>query len=363
MNSNHLLRNFQAGITLQSFLVAAVSSVIMIRLYLSVTGYPQLGGAGLHIAHMLWGGLLMLASIIILLSFLSRASQQFAAIVGGIGFGTFIDEVGKFVTSDNDYFFQPAVALIYVIFILLFLAIRAIHTEREYTRQEYLVNALQEMEEVARHDLDPEEKRRALHYLEQSDQSSPLVAALKTSLSGVDLIERPKASLVARVKNSIRSWYYSLANYTGFTSTVVGFFIVQQVLKLTYVGYLVLFDRVPLTELVLGNILRHLTGELADLSFVDYAEIGSTLISTTFVVWGVMLIKRSRLAAFRMFERSVLITIFLTQVFIFYKEQFHALAGLAFNILVLVTVRFMINREKIVQTHVTTATQITNSSH
>ena len=74
---------------------------------------------------MLWGGLLMLAALVIVLSFLGRAAERVSAIIGGIGFGMFIDEVGKFVTSDNNYFFRPAASLIYVIFILLFLVARA----------------------------------------------------------------------------------------------------------------------------------------------------------------------------------------------------------------------------------------------
>ncbi|MGH7908854.1 MAG: hypothetical protein ACRENW_03265, partial [Thermodesulfobacteriota bacterium] len=52
-------RNFDAGNYLENFLVAAVAAVLVIRLFLKMTGYPQIGGSSLHIAHMLWGGLLM----------------------------------------------------------------------------------------------------------------------------------------------------------------------------------------------------------------------------------------------------------------------------------------------------------------
>ncbi|MFN2236595.1 MAG: hypothetical protein ACK2U1_20385, partial [Anaerolineales bacterium] len=40
--------------TLLSFAV----SVVLTRLFLEITGYPKLGNSELHIAHVLWGGLL-----------------------------------------------------------------------------------------------------------------------------------------------------------------------------------------------------------------------------------------------------------------------------------------------------------------
>ena len=57
----------------------------------------------------------------ILVTFLGRAPRRTAAVVGGVGFGFFIDELGKFVTSDNNYFFKPAAAMIDALFIGLFL--------------------------------------------------------------------------------------------------------------------------------------------------------------------------------------------------------------------------------------------------
>jgi hypothetical protein len=61
---------------------------------------------------------------------------------------------------------------------------------------------------------------------------------------------------------------------------------------------------------------------------------------------GIAEMRRSRLAAFRLFERATLVSIFLTQVFMFYREQLSGLVGLAFNLLVLITLRFMIHREE-----------------
>lgn len=71
---------------LETFFIASVTSVLVIRAFLASTGYPQLGGHGLHIAHLLWGGLLMLIALVLLLAFIGRHLQSLAALLGGIGF-------------------------------------------------------------------------------------------------------------------------------------------------------------------------------------------------------------------------------------------------------------------------------------
>ena len=37
-------------------LITFVATVIIIRLYLRILGYPQIGAGGIHIAHVLFGG-------------------------------------------------------------------------------------------------------------------------------------------------------------------------------------------------------------------------------------------------------------------------------------------------------------------
>jgi hypothetical protein len=130
---------------LENFLISAVGAVLLLRLFLSLTGYPQLGGSGLHLAHVIWGGLLMLVGLFMALGFLSHPAHEWAAVLGGIGFGVFIDEVGKFITQDNDYFFQPTIAIIYVIFILIYLTIRALFNYRPMARHENLANIFELM--------------------------------------------------------------------------------------------------------------------------------------------------------------------------------------------------------------------------
>ncbi|MBV9326250.1 MAG: hypothetical protein JO352_21005 [Chloroflexi bacterium] len=90
---------------------------------------------------MLWGGLLMLVALVMLFSFVGGHARVIAAWAGGIGFGLSIDELGKFITSDNDYFFRPTVGLLYIVFVSLFLTFRALDIRRPLRPREALANA------------------------------------------------------------------------------------------------------------------------------------------------------------------------------------------------------------------------------
>ena len=61
-----LARSTTSGGQFELFLVASVASLLLIRFFLAWMGFPQVGGGGLHIAHLLWGGLLMLLAILLL---------------------------------------------------------------------------------------------------------------------------------------------------------------------------------------------------------------------------------------------------------------------------------------------------------
>jgi hypothetical protein len=56
-------RAVDMGSLLDTVMIFAVATILIIRTHLWLTNYPQLGGNGLHIAHLLWGGLGMLIAI------------------------------------------------------------------------------------------------------------------------------------------------------------------------------------------------------------------------------------------------------------------------------------------------------------
>jgi hypothetical protein len=122
---------YNARNLLDVYLLSALIAVVITRLFLKLTDYPQLGGEGFHIAHVLWGGLLMaIGTLMLLLS--EKPNRRLAAIISGAGFGLFIDEVGKFVTSDVDYFYKPAALIIYLTLLIMWVVARFIVTRASH---------------------------------------------------------------------------------------------------------------------------------------------------------------------------------------------------------------------------------------
>src|ERR1700682_2463880 len=193
------IRNLDAGQLLETFLVSAVAAFLGVRFFLGATGYPRLGGGGLHMAHMLWGGALMAAGVILFRTSLGQRTRRAAAVIAGLGFGLFIDELGKFITSDNNYFYRPAIALIYVVFVLLFLWWRSLERHRVWDEQTYLANALMLLQDAALHDLDPAEKYHLIRWLRQSGTAG-------TGLLGniEDVVAARRADLPARSAFGLR---------------------------------------------------------------------------------------------------------------------------------------------------------------
>ncbi|MEJ2722455.1 MAG: hypothetical protein P8181_15150 [bacterium] len=338
-------RNLDAGIYLDAFLVTAVGTILVVRFYLHMTGYPQVGGGTLHIAHMLWGGLLMAVSIGIQFSFLSRSATRLAVFVGGIGFGLFIDEVGKFVTKDNDYFFQPAVAIMYGTFVLFYLTGRLIHGRRAFTRTEFLANALNEMQELVVEDLDEEEKSRAQVCLRKSNPAHPLTLPLRKVLAAVKPLPPSRPGAVVRLNIWIRRTYQRVADLPGFAYLLIVFFAAQLVIKLAYLFGLIFLGDIEPHAFLDRHIIAHLTSNVQNLTFADKAQIVVGAAAAVFVLLGIVSVRRSRLRAYRFFRASILINIFLTEIFVFAREEFGALIDFAFNLTVLGVLSYLIERE------------------
>ncbi|MEE9188227.1 MAG: hypothetical protein V3U36_02580 [Anaerolineales bacterium] len=154
----HPVRRPQVETYLLLTLLSFALSVSLTRLFLALTGYPQLGGGVLHISHVLWGGLLLFIAAMLPLVLANRWVYRSASILAGVGIGLFIDEVGKFITQSYDYFFPPAAPIVYAFFLICVLVYLQITKPRPRNARSELYIALEMMEEVLDHDLDAHEQ-------------------------------------------------------------------------------------------------------------------------------------------------------------------------------------------------------------
>ena len=122
-------------------MLIAIATILITRLYLELTGYPQIGGGNLHIAHALWGGALMMVALLVGWMSSGFGARILAVVLGGIGFGLFLDEVGKFVTKDNDYFYGPAAEIMYILVVVILVGARIIRDIRPLSANECLASA------------------------------------------------------------------------------------------------------------------------------------------------------------------------------------------------------------------------------
>ena len=184
-------------------LISFAASITLTRLFLSVTNYPQIGGGELHIAHVLWGGLLLYIAALLPLLFANRETYTLGAVLAGVGIGLFIDEVGKFITQQNNYFFPAAASIIYVCFLLtvvLFLNLRRGAKTRE---RDELMRDFEDIWEMLHHPLPPKKYVQLKTHLVSAVELAPtqghadLAAAL---LKFLDVDEPQPAALPENAK-------------------------------------------------------------------------------------------------------------------------------------------------------------------
>ncbi len=148
-------------------------SVTFTRFFLMATGYPQLGNETLHIAHVLYGGVFLHFGSILPLIYANRWVYNMSGVLSGVGFGLFIDEVGKFITQSNDYFFPAAAPIIYAVFLISVLIYTRVSRETPLDTRTEFYSVLESLEEALDHDIDPEEQSELIERLKWIKDKEP----------------------------------------------------------------------------------------------------------------------------------------------------------------------------------------------
>lgn len=240
-----VVRRYHAEDYLLISLVAFGTTVIFTRAFLHVTGFPQVGNSVLHIAHALWGGLFLFIAGILLLILANHWAIQASAILGGIGIGLFIDEVGKLITQTNDYFFPPALSIIYSFFLLVVLIYLYFRRPHKADPRHAMYQVLEELKDAVDGDLDQAEAARIEAHLTialTSDREEIVVLAQAVN----EYIRKEKQHLAAaqpdiwkRTARWIDSMGLKLGRHTHHRLISI-ILILWGIVMLSYIGQLVL---------------------------------------------------------------------------------------------------------------------------
>ena len=314
---------------LVTFLVVTVATVLVTRFLLAASGYPQVGGGELHVAHVLWGGLGMALGIVVLLSFVGPSLRSLGAVLGGVGFGLFVDEIGKFVTADNDYFYEPTAALIYATVVVLVLVVEALHGRRRHHPGEYLAVATDRAVAGVAGGFtdDAREEARALVALGRGEPASEEVAALVEAVPRDDVdVPDPVRALVRRA-----SAWFAAALERRWAAVVVVVAVVATALGSLAAG------------------VRVLTGGIDVPAWVGLGIVAGVAVTLACVVVGVVRARsgepRDRRAAAVWVRRGVLVSLLLTQLLVFRALQWVGVASLVVDLLVLAALGAALGRD------------------
>lgn len=326
-------------------LVSFGLSVSLVRLFLYLTGYPQLGGGELHIAHVLWGGLFLFMACLVVLIFTNRGALIWCAVLGGVGMGFFIDEVGKFITASNDYFFPSAAPIIYVVFLLTVMVFLRLRRVRRDDSRTLLFSVLTDLEEILDRDLSEPERQDLLARLEnvgaQADcapDSKKLAEALTAFLKSPDLqIVHHRQSLEEKLEARLERWEDRWLTRKMMRWILAG-------LLLVWTGWAFLEPVKFLIHLLSPNQLQNLAAELSSHNLINN-PIGLTWFEVRIMLEGltgllslaaaVLLVLKKDRAAVRVAIVVMVVLLALINLLLFYFEQFSTIFQAIYQLLLL----------------------------
>jgi hypothetical protein len=305
----------RAAVRFDAFLFAAAATVVVTRAFLAASGYPQVGGSKLHIAHVLWGGLLLGVGMTIMMVSLGSAAKFWASLLGGVGFGLFIDEVGKFVTKDVDYFFKPAIAIIYATLITAYMIGRELLSRRTLTPKRVRAIAAIAIADNELGQLTPGRQASVLALLRRYCDDRDGAALAKLLESKHDRPHHSVEDLFASVTTRFHDLFVAAAARRWVRLTVFGVLAVQAVGSVA----------VEVAVIVDLAIDRH-----AQVGSVDVAILAGTAVQTALVGIGLVFLLRDHWqVALRAIRMGLFVTLMFTLVMEFTQRQLAALLDFA----------------------------------
>jgi hypothetical protein len=307
------------------------ASVSLTRLFLELTGYPQIGNSELHIAHVLWGGLLLFVGAIFPLVYVNAWAFSASAILTGVGVGLFIDEVGKFITQSNDYFYPAAAPIIYASFLIVVVIYLRLRRPPARDARTELYYALDTLEEVLDRDLEEDERAeleaRLRRIARQTD--SPDLAHLAREL--LDFLQSQAVILAPEKKSPwehaqlwletqwarTQNWKYTLP-LLALGLAALGVIAVARLAAL----FSTAFTAVTLSDMLLRLADSATIRSLGGLYWLVTRILAEGIAGTALLISAALILLRRAARGLWLAHLSLLVSLIIVNLLVFYFDQF-----------------------------------------
>lgn len=330
-------------------LFSFVATVTIVRGFLVLTGYPQIGSGTLHIAHVLWGGLILYIAAILPLIYLGPRLHIVGAILSGVGVGLFIDEVGKFITRQNDYFYVAAAPIIYVFFLLVVILVIMIRRPKEVDGRAELVQALETLREQLYRPLNSSEQTYFERDMNKVMETDSNLLHQKMAEQLLDLVRSDDRTIPdkqpfwwLRIAERSRIWLTEkrLSRILGVGMVLLGLFTLKNPLQV-WLGQVI--PNSALLEFLNAHSGRQIDPVEAQALF--NVRIGlEVLVGLMLVISAILLVVRKVRLAFNLGYLSLLLALAVLDMLLFYFEQFSTVLIVGFQFVVILGVIYYRSR-------------------
>lgn len=337
---NDLVIREDASESILTMLIWSVVSLLSTRLYLSLMDYPQIGRGDWHVSHAALGGMVMVMGMTLMLIFAGKKIKNVSLIIFGIGLGGFIDEIGKYLTRDYNYFFQPAIIIIYVFFVCLFLLYKYLLRLVPKDNKAVFYSVLAEMEELADNDLEKSEKitiENKLIKVIETEKDGSLKTVATEILLGLRKIR-------AKTDKKKKSWKMGVRQVFEISYDKI---FHRKLVMMGLWSYSIYYAVDKVKDIILISTSRQKM-VMIERFYSDYDFFGKSdiymiagkmvfdlLAAVLFLLGARYFWSKKRLRGIRFFKYGLYVSILLGSIFRFYFEQFGALIDLGLGIVIL----------------------------
>ena len=319
-------------------MISALVTLLVTRYFLQLFGWPTISFGVWHIAHANWGGMLMVIGMMLVLIFHGEKIRKTAAIVAGMGWGLFIDEVGKYITKNNNYWFQPAIIIIYISFIILYLIYRHLETNQPKDTKTLLYAAINKLEDSAENELTEKEKQKTIKNLEK-------IIKKEKDLNVKNLAKELKIFFEKQETKKINKsdWWRILIAKTGYYSYNKFFKTKLAIFGFSFYTGIWAIDKIQETVIILINpqkmqMLQKFSNDYDLISKSDFYMMAGKIffdsVTAIFFVMGIFFMATKRkFKGLKFFQMGLIVSIFLSSVFKLYFDQFSEVWVIATSII------------------------------